>query len=100
MEDKKPQFNVEIPADRAEGTYSNMVMISHSPAEFVLDFCRILPGVPKAVVQSRVIMTPQHAKMFLQALQDNIKMFENQFGEILIAGQPGSKPFGFTGPSN
>ena len=101
MNDKKQQqLNVEIPADKAEGTYSNLVMITHSPPEFILDFTRIMPGVPKAVVQSRIIMTPQHAKMFLNALQENIQMFERQFGEIKVAGQMDSKPFGFSGPTN
>lgn len=102
MDDKKQQkLNIEIPSDKAEGTYSNMVMITHSPAEFILDFTRIMPGVPKAVVQSRIIMTPQHAKMFFKALQENLQMYEKQFGEIKIAGTMGNNtPFGFSGPSN
>ncbi|GAB4168163.1 MAG: DUF3467 domain-containing protein [Calditrichia bacterium] len=101
MEDKKKQqLNVEIPSDKAEGTYSNLVMITHSPAEFILDFTKMMPGVPKAIVQSRIIMTPHHAKMFLHALQENIKMFENQFGEIKVPGKMNNKQFGFSGPTN
>ncbi len=79
-------FEVEIPPEKAEGVYSNIVMISHSPSEFVLDFARIMPGLPKARVQTRIIMTPQHAKLLYKALEDNIKKFETQFGEIKLHG--------------
>ncbi len=93
------QINVELPPEQAEGTYSNLAIITHSPAEFVLDFTRIMPGVPKAKVYARIIMTPQHAKSLLRALQDNIQKYEAQFGEIKM--QPGAeqgKPFGFQPP--
>ncbi len=86
-EDKKQQpqqINVELGEKEAEGTYSNLAIISHSPAEFIFDFTRILPGVPKAKVMSRIVMTPQHAKLLLNALNDNVQKFEGQYGEIVI----------------
>ena len=89
------QLNIELGPEEAEGIYSNLVLISHSPAEFVMDFTRILPGKPKAKVYSRIIMAPQHAKSLLNALQDNIKKYEEQFGEIKIHGQDQGKNFGF-----
>ena len=90
----KHQVNVELGDKEAEGIYSNLVLISHSPAEFVMDFTRMVPGVPKAKVYSRIIMTPQHIKSFCIALQDNIEKFEKQYGEIKAMGQPG-KSMGF-----
>lgn len=93
------QINIELPPEQAEGTYSNLAIITHSAAEFVIDFTRLLPGVPKTKVYSRIIMTPQHAKSLLMALQDNIKKFEDQHGEIKMAGGAGQgKPFGFQPP--
>lgn len=80
------QINIELGEAEAEGTYSNLVLISHSPAEFVFDFIRVVPGRPKAKVYSRIIMAPQHAKSLLGALQDNIGKYENQFGEIQLLG--------------
>lgn len=91
---KPQQINIELPENLAEGTYANLVIVSHSQAEFVMDFTRILPGVPKAKVQSRILMTPLHAKKFAQALQDNIRKFESQNGEIKTGGGP-SDPLGF-----
>jgi len=81
---KPQQINIELSEAIAEGVYSNLAIISHSNAEFVIDFTRILPGVPKAKVQSRIIMTPQHAKMLYRALAENIAKFEHQNGEIRI----------------
>ena len=89
------QLNIELGPEEAEGIYSNLVLISHSPAEFVLDFTRILPGKPKAKVYSRIILAPQHAKSLLNALQENIKKYEEQFGEIKIHGHELGKNFGF-----
>jgi len=80
------QIKIELGEQEAEGTYSNLVLISHSPAEFVLDFTRILPGKPKAKVYSRIIMAPQHAKSLLMALEDNLKKYETQYGEIVVHG--------------
>ena len=76
------QINIELPEDIADGTYTNLAIISHSNSEFVIDFIRLVPNVPKAKVKSRVIMTPQHAKRLLRALNENVKKFENQFGVI------------------
>lgn len=76
------QLNIELPEDIAEGTYSNLAIISHSPQEFVVDFVRIMPGMPKAKVKSRVLLTPEHAKRLMKALADNIKKYEQQFGAI------------------
>ncbi len=76
------QINVELNAEVAEGTYSNLAIITHSQAEFIVDFIRVMPGVPKANVKSRIILTPQHAKRLLAALNDNIEKYETQFGKI------------------
>lgn len=93
--ENKQQIKIELGEKEAEGIYSNLAIITHSPAEFVIDFTRVVPGVPKAKVQSRIITTPQHAKMLLKALQDNINKFESRFGEIKIEGQPNHQ-FGFS----
>lgn len=89
------QINIEIGEKEAEGIYSNLAIISHSPAEFIIDFTRVLPGIPKSKISARIIMTPQHAKMLLSALKENIEKFENQFGEIQIFGAPNQAGFGF-----
>ncbi len=87
MEEKKMKVEIELPDNIADGVYSNLVIVSHSDSEFIFDFIRVMPGKPRAKVQSRIIMTPPHAKMFLQALSENIRKFEKQFGEIR-AGKP------------
>ena len=80
----------------AEGIYSNLVFIAHSASEVILDFARALPGLPKAKVYARVILTPQHAKSLLQALEQNLKNYEGQFGVIKLPGeQPRGKELGF-----
>jgi len=76
------QLNIELPEDVADGTYSNLAIISHSPQEFVIDFIRVMPGMPKAKVKSRVVLTPEHAKRLIKALADNISKYEAQFGPI------------------
>lgn len=98
MEQKKnPQpmhkINIELDEKAGSGEYSNFVVVTHSPAEFVMDFTKILPGVPKAKVHSRIIMAPQHAKSFMLALQDNLKKFEEKYGEIKIHKQEGLPNF-------
>ncbi|MEI7906870.1 MAG: DUF3467 domain-containing protein [Bacteroidota bacterium] len=93
------QINIELGEKEAEGIYSNLAIITHSPAEFVIDFTRILPGVPKARVQARVIMTPQHTKLLMNAIHDNIQKYEEKFGEIKIHGEESSNPFGFQIPT-
>jgi len=92
----RQQINIELGEKEAEGIYANLALITHSPAEFVLDFTRMLPGVPKTKVYARIIMTPQHVKSFLLALQENVQKFEKQFGEIKMhQDQPKMKDFGF-----
>lgn len=78
----KQQFSIDLPADIAEGTYSNLAVISHSNKEFIIDFIRVMPGMPKGKVKSRIILTPEHAKNLFNALQDNIKKFEQVNGPI------------------
>lgn len=92
------KLNIEIPEDIAEGTYSNLAIISHSNSEFVVDFVRLVPNVPKAKVKSRVILTPVHAKKLLQALADNVNKFESQFGEIDANKGGNVPPFNFNTP--
>ncbi|MDE2997002.1 MAG: DUF3467 domain-containing protein [Bacteroidota bacterium] len=79
---KAPQLNIELSEEVAEGTYSNLVMLAHSAEEFILDFIRVMPGVPKAKVKSRIIVSPPHAKRLLHALADNIDRYEQAHGEI------------------
>jgi hypothetical protein len=88
------QINIELGEKEAEGIYSNLAIITHSPAEFIIDFTRVLPGVPKARVHARVIMTTQHAKLLLRALEENINKFEMKFGEINIHGELPGAGFG------
>ena len=92
---QQQQINIELGEKEAEGIYSNLALITHSPAEFVIDFTRMLPGVPKTKVYARIVMTPQHAKSLLNALEENIKKYESQFGEIKVLGDSKSKSFGF-----
>jgi hypothetical protein len=80
------QLNIELTEEIAQGIYSNLAVISHSSSEFIIDFIRLMPGVPKAPVKSRIILTPEHAKRLLAALQDNISKYEGQFGPIRQAG--------------
>jgi len=86
MEQKPRQIKIELGEKESEGVYSNLALISHSPQEMILDFARVMPGAPKTKVLARIIMTPAHAKMLLKALEDNLKKFENNFGEIKIKG--------------
>ncbi len=83
---QQQQIQIDIDEEKGKGEYSNLVLITHSPSEIILDFARMMPGLPKAKVVSRIIMTPQHAKLFLKALQDNIRKYEERFGEIKIHG--------------
>ncbi|MGE5424785.1 MAG: DUF3467 domain-containing protein [Syntrophothermus sp.] len=76
------QVNIELSEEVAEGIYSNLAIITHSPSEFVIDFVKMMPGVPKAKVKSRIILTPQHAKRLYRALKDNVAKFESVHGEI------------------
>jgi Protein of unknown function (DUF3467) len=92
---QKKKINVKIDEKVGEGVYSNFCMITHSPSEFIIDFGRILPGLPNAKIYSRILSTPQHAKQFLNILKQNIENFEEQNGEISLPGQPGEKDIGF-----
>lgn len=76
------QVNIELNEDVAMGVYSNLAIITHSPAEIISDFIQMMPGMPKGKVRSRVIMTPQNAKRFMKAMQDNIAKYEQTFGVI------------------
>jgi len=99
-EQKKGQINIELNEETAAGIYSNLAIITHSPAEFVMDFIRVMPGMPKAKVMSRVVITPQHAKRLLKALQDNIKRYEAQHGAIHEGkGLEQMIPMNFGGPT-
>jgi hypothetical protein len=94
---KEQKIDIELDETVAEGTYSNLAVITHSHSEFVIDFVRMMPGVPKAKVKSRIVMTPEHAKRLMMALQDNIKKFESISGEIKIEKQA-VMPLNFGGP--
>tara|TARA_R110002020_G_scaffold176208_1_gene368310 strand:+ start:303 stop:626 length:324 start_codon:yes stop_codon:yes gene_type:complete len=92
------QINVELSEEVAEGVYSNLAMIAHSNSEFVIDFIRLMPGVPKAKVKSRIIVTPDHAKRLLSALKDNIDKYEAAFGKINQSGGAPQFPISFGTP--
>lgn len=92
------QINVELTEDVAEGVYANLAMIAHSNSEFVIDFIRLMPGVPKAKVKSRIIITPEHAKRLLSALNENINKYEEVFGSIKHNDDAPKFPMNFGGP--
>jgi hypothetical protein len=101
-EQQQGQINIELKEDVAQGTYSNLAIITHSTSEFVIDFVRIMPGMPKADVKSRIILTPEHAKRLLFALKENIAKFEAVNGTIKNVegiGGPGVIPMNFGGPT-
>ena len=89
MENQNPnnQLQIELKEEVAQGTYANLAIITHSSSEFILDFVRVMPGVPKASVQSRIVLAPEHAKRLLRALQENIAKYERVFGEIRMPGE-------------
>jgi hypothetical protein len=93
------QLNIELSEEIAQGIYSNLAIITHSTSEFVVDFVRVMPGMPKAGVKSRIILTPEHAKRLLLALQDNVKKFESQNGIIKVntGNDPHLTPMSFGG---
>jgi hypothetical protein len=100
MSDAKKQnkINIELPEEIAEGVYSNLAIISHSNTEFVVDFIRLLPNVPKAKVKSRVILTPLHAKRLIRALSENLAKYESQFGPVGGSDTPNLPPMTFNTP--
>lgn len=89
---KEAQLQIELSEEVAEGTYANLAVIAHSTSEFVMDFVRMVPGVAKAKVKSRIVMTPENAKRLLLALQDNLIKYEAQFGEIRMYDRGVSAP--------
>ena len=80
--DQANQLNIEISEEVSDGTYANLAIITHSHAEFVIDFVNVMPGMPKSKVKSRIILTPTHAKRFMKAMVDNVKKFESTNGTI------------------
>jgi hypothetical protein len=98
---KSNQINIELSEEVAQGVYSNLAIITHSSSEFVLDFIRIMPGLPKAKVKSRVVLTPEHAKRLLMALQDNLYKYEAAYGPIKNVERSGGPilPMSFGGPT-
>ena len=92
------QINIEISEETAEGQYANLAIITHSHAEFVIDFVNVMPGTPKSKVKSRIILTPQHAKRFMKALTDNVQRFEAANGKIQDLEEV-QIPFNFGGPT-
>jgi hypothetical protein len=92
------QLNIELSEEVAEGIYANLAIITHSNTEFVLDFIRVMPGVPKARVKSRIILTPEHAKRLVEAMQDNLDKYESINGKIKTQ-EPPFLPMGFGGPT-
>ena len=94
MSEQEGQINIELDENTAEGIYSNLAIINHSASEFVLDFVCIMPGVPKAKVKSRIVLTPQHAKRLVKALTENVHRFEVAHGDIKDSEQP-SIPLNF-----
>lgn len=92
------QLNIEITEDVAEGTYANLAIITHSHAEFVIDFVNVMPGAPKSKVKSRIILTPFHAKRFMRAMNENVQKFEDANGTIQDM-ESVEIPFNFGGPA-
>ncbi|MBM3403470.1 MAG: DUF3467 domain-containing protein [Bacteroidetes bacterium] len=91
-------INIELSDEVAEGIYSNLAIITHSPTEFIIDFVKMMPGIPKAKVKSRIILTPQHVKRLMMALKDNISKYESVHGEIKdVDGH--NIPFNMGGPT-
>ena len=88
MKQQGQQLNIDVPVEIAGGVYANLAVITHSPAEFIMDFASFMPGVPQAKVRARVIMTPQHAKRLAHALQENVAKYESGHGVISEISDP------------
>lgn len=96
MDQQKQQITIELSPEAADGVFANLTIITHSPSEFVLDFARLLPGVPKAKVHARVILTPASAKMLWRSLGENVERFEKTHGDIRLPGPMDNHgPIGF-----
>ena len=98
QDNNENKLNIELTEEVADGVYSNLAIISHSASEFVYDFVKVMPGMPKAKVKSRILMTPEHAKRLLNALQENIHKYESVHGKIKDIGSQGL-PMNFGGPT-
>jgi hypothetical protein len=92
------QLNIELSEEIADGIYSNLAIITHSHSEFVIDFIKVMPGVPKAKVKSRIVLTPQHAKRLMKALKENITKYESVNGTVKDV-EPMAIPLNFGGPT-
>ena len=97
-DNKQGQINIELKEDVAQGVYSNLAIITHSTSEFVVDFVRMMPGVPKAQVKSRIILTPEHAKRLMNALADNVNKYESHHGPIKMGDKNSMPPIMGFGP--
>lgn len=97
---KPKQIQIELDEKVGSGEYANLAIVTHSPAEFVIDFTQVMPGMPKARVRSRIIMAPLHAKSFALALMDNVRKFESRFGEIKVSQEEWLKEYGFKPPKD
>ncbi|PCJ89122.1 MAG: hypothetical protein COA57_02605 [Flavobacteriales bacterium] len=93
------QLNIELNEEVAEGIYSNLAILTHSNAEFVIDFIKVMPGTPKAKVKSRILLTPQHIKRLLRAMKENIAKYEQVHGEIQETEAHNAIPLNFGGPT-
>lgn len=93
------QLNIELTDEMGEGTYSNLAIITHSFSEFIIDFVKVMPGVPKGKVKSRIILTPHHAKRLLKALKENITRYESNFGNVEDKEPQMPGTFNFGGPT-
>lgn len=98
QDQQQNQLNIEISEEIAEGVYANLAIITHSHAEFVIDFVNVMPGTPKSRVKSRIILTPQHAKRFMKALTENVNRFESLNGKIQDLEEV-QLPMNFGGPT-
>lgn len=94
---KPKNIEIELKEDEATGTYSNLVMITHSPSEFVFDFISMMPAVKKAKVVKRLVLTPDHAKRLANALNENLRKYENEHGAI-VTKEKFDMPFNYRGP--
>lgn len=92
QENNNGQLQIELKEEVAQGTYANLAIITHSSSEFILDFIRVMPGMPKAGVQSRIVLAPEHAKRLLRALEENIGKYERSFGPIRMPDEQAFPP--------
>ncbi|HID92639.1 MAG TPA: DUF3467 domain-containing protein [bacterium (Candidatus Stahlbacteria)] len=99
MPEQQQKINIELSPEEAEGIYSNLAIVSHSPSEFIVDFTRVLPGIKKAKVYARIVLAPQHAKLLMNTLKENIEKYEQRFGEIKIVRGP-KEEIGFKKPES